>query len=280
MEGYQIWLIFLALAILSASMIQLQESRNRQLKEERMRLQKDLLLCQDRLRKNEGIIDQLQRSSSQLLKWRERAQELEEELKRVKHTQDYASAQRLQFLEDFIAQSKKESNILFLGTSPFRGGHRFEDRLCRMLEDARFEIIIVSPWIKRQTWNRMSGPLEKFSRKGGKLSVFMRASDSDYSLGMSDNLQADISELGGEMIPVDLLHAKIYMADRREAIITSANLTKGGTDSNYEGGIWVNDPIVLQDICQFIEDLRHVRKQPLGSQSRAYALPSDRRGTM
>ena len=127
-----------------------------------------------------------------------------------------------------------------------------------MLDDAKFEIVIVSPWIKRQTWDRMKGPLRKFSRRGGKLSVFMRGSESDYSLGLSDNLQEEISDLGGETILVALLHAKIYMADRREAIITSANLTKGGTESNYEGGIWVNDPIVLRDICEFIDDIRRI----------------------
>ena len=170
-----------------------------------------------------------------MLKWKERAFELEEELKRVKQTQDYASAQRLQFLEDSIAKSQKNPDILFLGTSPSLGRHAFEDELCRMLEDAKFEIVIVSPWIKRQTWNRMKGPLRKFSRRGGKLRVFMRGSESDYSLGLSDNLQEEISELGGEIMLVALLHAKIYMVDRKEAIVTSANLTKGGTESQLRG---------------------------------------------
>lgn len=253
-----IWLIFLALAIFSVSIIQLQEGRSRKLQEDCRLLEKKLLLWQDRLRKKEGNIDQLQRSFAQLLKWKERAKELEEELKRVKHTQDYASAQRLQFLEDFIARPQKDPDILFLDTTPSRGKHAFEDRLCRMLEDAKFEIVIVSPWIKRQTWNRVKGPLRKFSRRGGKLSVFMRGSESDYSLGRSDNLQEEISDLGGETILVDLLHAKIYMVDQNEAIITSANLTKGGMESNYEGGIWVNDPIVLRDICEFIDAIRRI----------------------
>jgi hypothetical protein len=258
MEGYLIWLIFLALAIFSVSIIQLQEGKSRRLQRDCRQLQKNLLLWQDKLRKREGSIDQLQHGFAQLLKWKERALELEEELKRVKRTQDYASAQRLQFLEDSIAKSQRNPDILFLGTLPSQGRHAFEDRLCRMLEDAKFEIVIVSPWIKRQTWDRMKRPLRKFSRGGGKLSVFMRGSESDYSLGLSDNLQEEISDLGGETIMVALLHAKIYMVDRKEAIITSANLTKGGTESNYEGGIWVNDPIVLNDICEFVDDIRQI----------------------
>lgn len=276
MEGYLIWLIFLALGIISVSIIQLQESRNKKLREDLRLLQKELLLRQDLLRKKEGHIDQLQRNYSQLLKMKERARGVQEELKRIKSTQEYASAQRLQHLEDFIARSQAEPVVLFLETTPARGGHRFEDILCRMLQEARFEIIIMSPWIKRQTWNRVKGPLRRFCRNGGKLSVFMRASDSDYSLGLSDNLQEEITELGGEVIAVDCLHAKIYMTDRREAIITSANLTKGGIENNYEGGIWVSNPTVLADICQFAEDIRRAgqRTDPF------YPLLSDRRETM
>ena len=250
-----IWLVFLALAIFSVSIIQLQEGRSKRVQEDCRQLQKNMLLWQDKLRKKESSIDQLQRGLAQLLKWKERAIELEEELKRVKQTQDYASAKRLQFLEDYIASSKRNPDVLFLSTIPSLGRQTLEDKLRYMLEDARFEIVIVSPWIKRQTWNRMKGPLRKFSRGGGKLMVFMRGSESDYSLGLSDNLQEEVTVLGGEVVLVAQLHAKIYMVDRREAIVTSANLTKGGTEANYEGGIWVNDPVVLEEICKFVDGI-------------------------
>jgi len=268
MEGYWIWLIFLALAIFSVCIIQIQQGRSKRLQEDGRQLQKNLQLCQDKLRKKESSIDQLQRGFAQLLKWKERAFELEEELKRVKQTTDYASAQRLQFLEGSLAKSQKNPSILFLSTFPSPGRHAFEDELRRMLEDAKFEIVIVSPWIKRQTWNRIKWPLRKFSRGGGKLRVFMRGSESDYSLGLSDNLQEEISDLGGEIIQVALLHAKIYMVDRKEAIVTSANLTKGGTESNYEGGIWLKDPAMLKEICKFVDDIYWI------------SPPSERRGTM
>jgi phosphatidylserine/phosphatidylglycerophosphate/cardiolipin synthase-like enzyme len=255
MEGYLIWLFFLALAIFSVCIIQLQEGRCKRLQEDCRQLQKNLQLWQDKLREKECNIDQLQHGFAQLLKWKERAFELEEELKKVKQTKDYASAQRLQFLEDYVYSSPKNPDVLFLGTMPSLGRHAFEDELRRMLEDARFEIVIVSPWIKRQTWNRMKEPLRKFSRRGGKLRVFMRGSEADYSLGLSDNLQKEISDLGGDLLLAAKLHAKIYMVDRREAIVTSANLTKGGTEGNYEGGIWVKDPVVLKDICEFIDGI-------------------------
>jgi phosphatidylserine/phosphatidylglycerophosphate/cardiolipin synthase-like enzyme len=88
----------------------------------------------------------------------------------------------------------------------------------------------------------------------------MRGCDSDYNSGMSDDIQNAVKSLGGEVLFVHSLHAKIYMIDRREAIVTSANLSKGGIDDNYEAGIWLNDPNVLQDICAYIEDLRRCRQ--------------------
>ena len=83
----------------------------------------------------------------------------------------------------------------------------------------------------------------------------MRGSESDYSLGLSDDIHADVGRLGGEVVLVKQLHAKIYLVDRKEAIIASANLTKSGMEGNYEAGIWLNDPTALKEICAFIDDL-------------------------
>jgi phosphatidylserine/phosphatidylglycerophosphate/cardiolipin synthase-like enzyme len=252
MEGYLVWLVFLALAIFSVCIFQLQAGRSQRLQEDCRQLQGSLLLLQARLREKEGSLDHLSHRFAQLLKWKERAALLEEELKEVKQTQDYACAQRQRFLEDYIASSANDPDVLFLRTIPSKGIHSFEDRLRLMLEGARFEIVIISPWIKRQAWNKMIGPMKKFSRKGGRLRIYMRGCDSDFSLGLADDLQEEVSRLGGEVVLVPELHAKIYMVDRREAIITSANLTKGGTESNYESGVWVNDPAVLKEICEFV----------------------------
>ncbi|NMC10687.1 MAG: hypothetical protein GYA39_06935 [Methanothrix sp.] len=256
MEGYQIWLAFLALAIVSLSIIQLQISRNKRLKIDRRQMQIEAQRLHDDLRDRTESMDRLQHDFAQLLKWRDRAIELEKELWAAKQKERYFSAQRLQFLEDCIASPKTSPNASFLVTFPSRGVHSFEDNLLHMLERAEFEIIIVSPWIKMQTWNRIKAPLNKFARRGGRLKVFMRDCEVDYKNGMSDDIHEEVAALGGEIVPVDKLHAKIYLVDRREAIITSANLTKGGIDDNYEAGVWLRDPAILKEICAFVEDLR------------------------
>lgn len=256
MEGYQIWLAFLTLAIVSLSIIQLQISRNRRLELDRHQMQIESQRLHDSLRDRTQSMDRLQHDFAQLLKWRDRAIELEKELCAAKQKERYFSAQRLQFLEDCISSPKISHNACFLVTVPSRGVHTFEDSLLHMLERAEFEIIIVSPWIKMQTWNRIKAPLHKFSRRGGRLKVFMRDCEIDYSNGMSDDIHEEVATLGGEIVPVGKLHAKIYLVDRKEAIITSANLTKGGLDDNYEAGIWLRDPAILKEICAFVDDLR------------------------
>ncbi len=260
MEGYLIWLAYLVLAIIALSSIQLQMGRNKKLLKDCRRVQADVKRLQEELRLREKNIDHLQRDQSQLLKWKDRSSELEKELRTTKQTQDYVSAQRLQYLEDYLASAGENPAIQFLGTFPPRNLHSFDDYLRSMLERAEFEVVIVSPWIKRQVWDGIKGPLRRFARRGGRLKIFMRGSESDYNLGLSDDIRADVLSMGGEIVSVRQLHAKIYLVDEKEAIIASSNLTKGGMEENYEAGIWLSDPAVLSKISAFVDDLYHCRQ--------------------
>ena len=260
MDEYLVWLIFLALAIFALSMFQLKDRHYRRMQAENRRLQADLDGISARLREREMNIDQMQRSCANLLKWKSRAAELEEELKATKQTREYADASRLEYLESCLESSAmKNHSALFLETFQPRGLFTFEEKLNHMLEQAKFEVVIVSPWIKRQMWERIKVPLKRFVRRGGKVRVFMRGCESDFSAGLSDDVVQDVRDLGGDVFPVRQLHAKLYVVDRKEAIIASANLTKGGIEGNYEAGVWLNDPLVMKDICQFLEDLYHCR---------------------
>lgn len=260
MDEYLIWLIFLALAIFALSMFQLKDRHYRRMQAENQRLQTDLDGISARLREREMNIDQMQRSCANLLKWKSRAAELEEELKATKQTREYADASRLEYLEGCLESSAMKSpSALFLETFQPRGLFTFEEKLGHMLEQAKFEVVIVSPWIKRQMWDRIKVPLKRFVRRGGKVRVFMRGCESDFSAGLSDDVVQDVRDLGGDVFPVRQLHAKLYVVDRKEAIIASANLTKGGIEGNYEAGVWLNDPMVMKDICLFLDDLYRCR---------------------
>ena len=260
MDDYIAGLAFVATLVAASTIIQIKNNRYRRLQKEHQRMLTNIRLIQNRLKKREDDLDKLQRSSAKLLKWRDRAHDLEEELKVTKSAHDYVSAKRLEYLEGFIESiAQKEPNALFLMTFLPKGKRTFEDKLDQMLESAEFEMIIVSPWIKKQMWERIRGPIERFARKGGSLKVFMRGCKSDFTFGLSDDVREEIERFGGRIIFIGQLHAKLYLVDRKEAIVTSANLTKGGIESNYEAGIWLNDPKIIKDICEFTDDLYNLR---------------------
>ncbi len=50
------------------------------------------------------------------------------------------------------------------------------------------------------------------------------------------------------------LHAKVYIADRSIAIITSANLTSGGIQGNYEYGIRITDENLVRLVAEDLTD--------------------------
>lgn len=56
-----------------------------------------------------------------------------------------------------------------------------------------------------------------------------------------------------EIIDLPRLHAKVYVADESCALVTSANLTPSGLDSNWEYGIAVTDPVAVRGIRQDLE---------------------------
>jgi phosphatidylserine/phosphatidylglycerophosphate/cardiolipin synthase-like enzyme len=258
MVNYLTSLSLLALAAIVMATL-LIDGLRRQRYAEYKKIQIRIDSLQNELRDKIKEIDDLERSKANLLKFKNRTAELEEELKAIKVTQSYASAKRLEYLQNFINSSRGNPNAIFLTTFPPAGMYSFKDKLNQMMKKAHFEIIIVSPWIKKQMWEMIKIHFTNFIREGGTLKVFMRGSEFDYSLGLSDDLSKEIKDFGGEVILLKQLHAKFYVVDKKEAIIVSSNLTKGGVEENYEAGVWLDDPIVLEDICSFIDKLYRLR---------------------
>jgi hypothetical protein len=248
------WLAFLAVCVLAFTFFQLKEGRLHGLKKEIRRLQNDLRTLREHLREKERSLDLLQKSSANLLKWKDRAIEAEKELRDAKVSQEFIASKRLEDLEAHLS-AEGDSRPLFLATTHPPRKHSLGHEILTMLDRAEFEVVLASPWIKRDIWEMMRPSLKRFCRRGGKLRVVMRGKATDFSLGFSDDISRDVEELGGEMTMLVDLHAKLYMVDRREAIISSANLTKSGWEVNLEAGIWINDPAVIKEACRFIDEI-------------------------
>ncbi len=82
-------------------------------------------------------------------------------------------------------------------------------------------------------------------------SMLRGSTDPNSLLALMDAVpHTQVSHLPG-------LHAKVYLADEREAIVTSGNLTHGGVFQNYEYGVRFTDPAEVRRIW---EDLLEYEK--------------------
>jgi hypothetical protein len=257
MADYLIGLIFIAFVVIVFTIVQLKESRIRRLKKDYQRLEAAHSTMQEECIMSEFNRLQLERSLVGSKKWKDQLQEMKGILRSAKNASKYLSAKRLEHLEAYVAASIRadDPDLVFLGTFKPMEVYTLKERLVRMIDHAEFEIEIVSPWIKRQTWESIKVSIARFIGKGGSLRVFIRDEESDFSNRLGDDIREEVEAIGGEIILIKQLHAKIYLVDRREAIVTSANLTRGGFEGNIEAGIWSNNPCLLMEICKFVDNL-------------------------
>jgi phosphatidylserine/phosphatidylglycerophosphate/cardiolipin synthase-like enzyme len=158
------------------------------------------------------------------------------------------------YIDQYV--KKKKPDTAFAATFESVGMDSIENSLHQMINRAEFEILIVSPWIKETAWKRIRKRAVKFCNNGGELKVFIKGDEDDFRRGSSDrSVVNEISSYGGVVSFVPRLHAKLYVVDRREALITSANLSRSGIDFSYEAGVWTCNPALVKEVCGFVENL-------------------------
>jgi PLD-like domain len=256
MDDYQTGLIFIAAIVITFTFYQHIDSKYQQLKKNYQRSEMKCSFMLEERKKAEFVLHELEKEIADSMKCKEQIQKIKNELRETKMSMEYLSAKRLENVEKYITACKQrdDPDLVFLETFPLRRIYTFRERLSSMMDDAEFEIDIISPWIKRSAWEKIRIPLIRFVRKGGVLKVFLK-NEQDFSRGLGDDIRMEVEEMGGEVIPIKQLHAKLYLVDRKEAIIGSANLTGGGVEGNLEIGIWSNNPSLISDICKFVDTL-------------------------
>ncbi|HRJ75521.1 MAG TPA: phospholipase D family protein, partial [Anaerolineales bacterium] len=122
--------------------------------------------------------------------------------------------------------------------------------LLDMFSKAKSEIIIVSPWIKYSTLQKVIDRVDPNENIIWK--VLTRNNHDDFLAGFSD---IDAFKLMVENNAFDLrairqLHAKVYIVDGVSSLVTSANLTVGGMEINTEAGIASTDPNEVSELLK------------------------------
>lgn len=125
--------------------------------------------------------------------------------------------------------------------------------LLEIVSVAEREIFVVSPWIMGCTLNSIVG----VTKLGRTISwkVLTRGNHKDFCDGFSD-IEAFKRMIGNSSFDLRAnrrLHAKVYVVDRRTALITSANLTEGGMQHNPEVGLAITDPDEISELMKELD---------------------------
>ena len=123
--------------------------------------------------------------------------------------------------------------------SPVRAG------LLEVLSRSRYELLLASPYVKT---NEMDWLLCQLSKRKVQLRRIRLVTDIRSENVLSGSLDLEALELlidsapNAQVINLPRLHAKVYIADTSFALVTSANLTRPGLESNYEYGVGLDEP--------------------------------------
>ena len=122
-------------------------------------------------------------------------------------------------------------------------GTELENALRRDHSDLR----IVSPFIKRRAVQRL------LALRPERVRVITRFNLNDFGNGVSDiDALRRLLDCGAAVRGIRSLHAKLYVFGNSAAVVTSANLSTAGLDTNPEFGLVTEDPAAIRScLCYF-----------------------------
>lgn len=151
------------------------------------------------------------------------------------------------------------------------------DQLLELLSLANTDLLLACPFITNTTTKWISNHLARLGR-GQDLRIMCITNIRPESV-LAGSLELDgLADLGRRfgqfrLFHMPSLHAKVYVADQKCAIITSGNLTEGGLKGNCEYGVFLRDAVQVKEICGDFEG--YSRLGALVSVDEAVTLAND-----
>jgi len=164
----------------------------------------------------------------------------------------------------------------FIITTPSEVSNTVHGEISRELSKAQQEVLICSPWIT-YILDELSSFKKKESNKKINIKIITRLIKEDIEKGVTDldKFRVLKDTFGAEIRYNNDLHAKMVIIDNSVAIISSANLTKKGLSVNYEAGICLREPHMINKVAQFFNDIWK-ESQPLTQQAIENVLSNKR----
>jgi len=131
--------------------------------------------------------------------------------------------------------------------------------LDRLVAEAKTELVICAPWISSEGLEHLSKILLSATHRTppSRVQLWARVADINTdSPGILDLIRR-LGTVGISTVIRDspLLHAKIYLADRSLALVTSANLSEGGFSSNLEAAVVISERDGIEKLTQLLAEI-------------------------
>jgi hypothetical protein len=130
-------------------------------------------------------------------------------------------------------------------------GHDWEERFVDVVRSAKHDLLLCSPYITQYGCEVVVGNMSSECRSSGCVTLITDLSPDAICHGATEPDAIDfvgqrVSSVSVRHLP--RLHAKVYVADERTAIVTSGNMTAGGLKQNYEYGIQLSQASIVASI--------------------------------
>ena len=121
-----------------------------------------------------------------------------------------------------------------------------------LIKQVRSSLVISSPYIGREPCSRILA-IKSSSEEANQLSILLLTDLSRNTLLSGATDVSAICDLANTFRHMEIrflpsIHAKVYVADDKIAVITSANMTKGGLLNNFEYGVKLDDGYLVRRI--------------------------------
>lgn len=154
----------------------------------------------------------------------------------------------------------------------------WKGRLADLIQSANKEIVISSPYVTLEGTKFIAENLsQNITGNGSFLFVTNLSPINIYQKSTDPNAFAFLTSAFKRIKIQHLprLHAKVYIADSKRAIITSGNLTAGGLKLNYEYGIEINNENSVSAIKNDINEYANLGAEITKDRLTSYCKISD-----
>jgi phosphatidylserine/phosphatidylglycerophosphate/cardiolipin synthase-like enzyme len=169
------------------------------------------------------------------------------------------SSAEVEWKETLINQKIEQTKPHFVHTSPiFDQRVHVKDiyiKIGDMLNSAETEIKILSPFI-----DVMYEDVVNLAENNPKLSIKLITRPSGDITGMRERIGINALELlkiatRGNLRTNKILHARMIIVDGKEALISSADLTRDQLIDEFNAGIWVRDKETVKRATDFFDNI-------------------------